>query len=75
MIPGKQNARFVEIAESLKPDLKTKVEHALRVVTVERDESSIMGWKAIDAGRVEDVGSLNADQQVIYDFGKPDLGG
>jgi hypothetical protein len=29
-----------------------------------------MGWKAVDAGRVEDVGSLNGGDQVIYDFGK-----
>jgi hypothetical protein len=70
MIPGKQNARFVEIAESLKPQLKTRVEHALRAVKVERDETSLMGWKAVDAGRVEDVGSLNGGDQVIYDFGK-----
>lgn len=70
MIPGRQNARFVEIAESLKPQLKTRVEHALRVVKVERDETSLMGWKAVDAGRVEDVGSLNGGDQVIYDFGK-----
>jgi hypothetical protein len=70
MIPGKQNARFVEIAESLKPQLQTRVEHALRVVKVERDETSLMGWKAVDAGRVEDVGALNGGDQVIYDFGK-----
>lgn len=69
MIPGKQNARFVEIAENLKPELKTKVEHPLRVITVEKDESALMGWKAVDAGQVDDVGSLNAGEQVIYDFG------
>lgn len=69
MIPGKQVERFVKLAESLKPELKRTKETPLGVVKVEKDESALMGWKAVEAGSVEDVGALKAGEEVIYDFG------
>lgn len=69
MIPGKQVDKFIEIAESLKPTLTETKEHPQRVIKVEKDENELMGWKAVDTGKVEDVGPLKGGEDVIYDFG------
>jgi hypothetical protein len=70
MIPGKQNARFIEIAESLKPTLKTRVERPLKVIKAEKDENALMGWTAVDAGSVDQVEPMGDGDEVIYDFGQ-----
>lgn len=70
MIPGKQNAQFIEIAESLKPKLKTRIERPLKVVKVEKNEQALMGWAAVDEGSVDEVAAMGDGDEVIYDFGE-----
>lgn len=69
MIPGEPNDRFVAIAESLKPVLNTTKSTALRLVKCVADESEVLGWRAEDAGKLEDVKSLKDGDEIIFDFG------
>lgn len=63
------NLRFLEIAEALKPVLKSTPAPPLRVISVEADESELLGWRAVDAGALQDIKSLDDGQSVILDFG------
>jgi alpha-L-rhamnosidase len=68
MIPGSQNARFLEIAAKLKPELNRKIETPTAIVRIDKDESSVMGWKAVDAVSGEESPALGAGEQVVFDF-------
>ncbi|KAK4704386.1 hypothetical protein P7C70_g1820, partial [Phenoliferia sp. Uapishka_3] len=63
------NAHFLRMAEALKPVLKSTPSPPLRVITIERDESALLGWKAVDAGSLEDVKCLKPGESCILDFG------
>lgn len=69
MIPGQPNERFLAIAESLKPELNTVATRPLRLVTCVADEAELLGWRAEDAGKLEDVKSLRDGDEIIFDFG------
>jgi alpha-L-rhamnosidase len=68
MIPGQANAKFLESAAALKPELKTRAESPTAIVTVERDDTSIMGWNIGQIASPETSEPLEAGQHVIFDF-------
>jgi alpha-L-rhamnosidase len=68
MIPGRQDTRFLGIAASLKPDLKTKVELPIAIVTVVKDEASTLGWTVGRTASPETSEPLEAGEHVIFDF-------
>jgi alpha-L-rhamnosidase len=69
-VPGKHNTRFIEIADSVKPELRTTTSKPLGVVTVEKDDSAIMGWAAKSVSEDVVAKALHKGDSIIFDFGK-----
>jgi hypothetical protein len=63
---------FVEIAEKCKPELISTPEQPIGLVKAEKDETALLGWKAVPAGQVEDMEVLKSGDSVIIDFGGSD---
>jgi hypothetical protein len=71
-IPGAQNARFLAIAESLVPSLRTTEEKPLGIVKIEKYEHALLGWRAtadeeMKTKMIEQ--GLRPGDRVLYDFG------
>ncbi|GAA5839427.1 hypothetical protein JCM9279_005937 [Rhodotorula babjevae] len=66
------DARLLAVAESLKPELTRTPLPLRQVITVERDESSLLGWKAVPAAVpvVEDLPLLDSGKSCILDLGE-----
>ena len=69
-IPGPHNERFLQIAESLKPELTRTSAKPLRAIQVVKDENALMGWSAqpLDSNGEDRV--LHKGDSVIFDFGE-----
>lgn len=68
-ISAPQTTHFLEIAEALKPELKRTRQAPLSLVTVEKDESQLLGWKTTPAGSLEDMLPIGKGESVVIDFG------
>jgi hypothetical protein len=62
-------ARFVDVAESCKPELISTPEKPVGLIDAEKDEKALLGWKAVSRGSVEDMEVLKTGDSVIIDFG------
>jgi hypothetical protein len=62
--------KYATIADQVTPELHVTEQRPLEMVTAERDDTAIMGWKAVSAGKVEEMKVLVAGDQVILDFGE-----
>ncbi len=67
-----QRAGWLQKAEACKPQLIETIRTPKRLVTLEKDPTAFQGWKAADAGNVEDLYSRSFKKQsgVVVDFGE-----
>jgi hypothetical protein len=69
------NPDFIKKANQSIPTLHTLEETPQRVIRAERDEASILGWRAVELEREaawgdKDMGVLGPGDSVILDFGE-----
>jgi hypothetical protein len=62
--------RFVRKAEASKPELHIIVQKPLGLVRAEKSDEALLGWKAVDDGKVEDQKVMKAGDSIIIDFGE-----
>ncbi len=68
-IPGPHNERFLQIAESLKPELTQTTSKPLRAIEAVKDDKALMGWSAIPLDSNEEDRVLHKGDSVTFDFG------
>lgn len=70
LIPGPHNERFLQIAESLKPELTRTSSKPLRAIEVVKDDKALMGWSAEPLDSNGENRVLHKGDSVIFDFGE-----
>jgi hypothetical protein len=63
-------AKFLDVAESLKPKLRTRLDKPVGMVEVEQSLQASMGWKAWVLSDNSISKTLIGKEHVIFDFGK-----
>jgi hypothetical protein len=63
-------AKFLQVAESLKPKLRTRLDKPVGVVEVEQSPQASMGWKARVVSDDSISKTLDGKEHVIFDFGE-----
>lgn len=63
-------AKFLQVTESLKPKLRTRLDKPVGVVEVEQSLQASMGWKARVVSDDSISKTLDGKEHVIFDFGE-----
>lgn len=67
-----QRKNWLARAEKSKPKLTEQLKKPVRIVKLQEDPAAFQGWKAVPAGKIEDLyaGSFKNQSGIVVDFGE-----